>query len=447
MKQSLVILSGLIAGAFFGQDCVHAFSKEYYEKKGFKFDKDHPSGGIGGTSTESEVAQEKIEHSNEEHERAARECEPHLLQITAYKDKECGVKNDALTQKAQLTEKQIKRFDECQPLSHGQNIYGKVDCHDDGFVINVFTDSECTKRAHKSGHDYKQQIYFGRCHREQEGGHYYFKVVKMSLREYELIKEAKNKAEGGSSFKDKAISFEQAAHKEKREMDEAKKMEAYNTALQNKEGKSASAEDKQAVEAFEREKKLKERKSDSMSTEMSEEYENGNKEDLVKRKQDAQKEKEKKKKEEVENQKGEQKANDAILKAEAAKQAEDTHDDHAAAEKPKDQVPKEEKKQEPLNVDKDKMYDDQTEQMIIQKAKEKNGLLSEEEKQKISHNKFQKQLDKEKAEREEKSHIEKVKQAAWEKYNNLGTNYHHTSGTNRVYSSILSSAVMMILLL
>ena len=74
MRVPIVIKAGLMA-AFIKTGHVHAFSREYYEKKGFKFGKD--SAGIGGLTEPSAIEEAKVvEHKKEEHEKATKECQP-----------------------------------------------------------------------------------------------------------------------------------------------------------------------------------------------------------------------------------------------------------------------------------------------------------------------------------------------------------------------------------
>lgn len=65
-------------------------------------------------------------------------------------------------------------------MTHGKNIFGKVQCKDNGFIINVFTNKECTMHATKSGRPMRTPIYYGRCHKEGEGSKVYFIVNKLA---------------------------------------------------------------------------------------------------------------------------------------------------------------------------------------------------------------------------------------------------------------------------
>ena len=77
-----------------------------------------------------------------------------------------------------MTDKQKKHFTDCQPLAHGQKLYGKASCRDNGFIVTVFTDKDCKSHATKSGRPLKTPIYYGRCHKEGPG--VYFVVNRMA---------------------------------------------------------------------------------------------------------------------------------------------------------------------------------------------------------------------------------------------------------------------------
>ena len=105
-------------------------------------------------------------------------CDPEHLDIAVFNDRQCQKRNADLTKKSQLTKKQKEKFTSCQMLAHGQKIYGKVQCRDNGFIINIYTDKDCMNHATKSGKPMRTPIYYGRCHKEGQG--VYFTVNKMS---------------------------------------------------------------------------------------------------------------------------------------------------------------------------------------------------------------------------------------------------------------------------
>lgn len=83
-------------------------------------------------------------------------------------------------------------------LTHGQKIYGKVVCRDNGFIVNVFTDKDCTSHATKSGRPLKTPIYYGRCHKEGQG--VYFVVNKM-VPKLNIEEDKEEKEHGAKSAK------------------------------------------------------------------------------------------------------------------------------------------------------------------------------------------------------------------------------------------------------
>ena len=117
-------------------------------------------------------------------------CDPEYLDITVFNDRQCTKPNHELTKKAQLTDKQKQKFTACQMLTHGQKIYGKVVCRDNGFIVNVFTDKDCTSHATKSGRPLKTPIYYGRCHKEGQGVYFVVNkmVPKLNIEEDKVIK-------------------------------------------------------------------------------------------------------------------------------------------------------------------------------------------------------------------------------------------------------------------
>ena len=86
--------------------------------------------------------------------------------------------NQDYTEGAQMTPLQIERFEDCNPLSHGNNLYGLIECRKDGFIIDVYMDAKCKRHAKKNGKNYVQPIFYGRCHKERDGSKFYFKVNK-----------------------------------------------------------------------------------------------------------------------------------------------------------------------------------------------------------------------------------------------------------------------------
>lgn len=191
MKKLSLILSSIIVVFMYLAE-VSAFSKEYYEKKGYDFNNHTFSAASIGKETnltfDGKVNETKVHEIEKMHQ-----CDPENLEINVYDDRKCSKLNQGLTTKAQLTEKQKKQFLSCQLLSKQQKIYGKVDCKDDGFVIAVFTDKDCTKHATKGGKPYHQSIYYGRCHREKEGSKIFFRVRKLDPEAMKKAEEEKEK--------------------------------------------------------------------------------------------------------------------------------------------------------------------------------------------------------------------------------------------------------------